>query len=38
MLVQAIVAALTALATENLVATVVVIEPGRIRIRRPARA
>jgi hypothetical protein len=38
MLVQAIVAAITALATEDLVATVVVIEPGRIRIHRSARA
>ena len=38
MLVQAIVAAITALATEDLVATVVVIEPGRLRIRRSSRA
>jgi hypothetical protein len=33
-LVRAIVAAITALVAENLVATVVVVEPGRIRIRR----
>jgi hypothetical protein len=38
MLVQAIVAAITALAAENLAATVVVVEPGRIRIRRSSRS
>ena len=38
MLVRAIVAAITALAAENLVATLVVIEPGRIRIRRSSRS
>ena len=38
MLVRAIVAAITALAAENLVATVVVVEPGRIRIRRSSRS
>jgi predicted nuclease of predicted toxin-antitoxin system len=38
MLVQAIVAAIVALAAEDLVATVVIVEPGRIRIRRSARA
>ena len=37
-LVKAIVAAIAALATEDLVATVVVVEPGRIRIRRSSRA
>jgi hypothetical protein len=35
--VRSIVAAITALAAENLVATVVVVETGRMRIRRPAR-
>jgi predicted nuclease of predicted toxin-antitoxin system len=34
MLVQAVVAAVAALSVEDLVSTIVIVEPGRIRIRR----